>query len=138
MVSRWSYCILGRERLEAEDTHVTAFLWSSYLTLGLLAVCTVVGLIIAIRFRREVDDDLIPPTAKEVLDPLEKAFYSGLMHPAEIERIRESIRNTQFAKVARPKASATPPSEIKMTSEGPIFLGDASAGHSGADGSDAS
>ena len=53
----------------------------SYLTLGLLIACTVIGIIIAARFRREVDEDLAPPTDQELLDPLEKAYYSGLMRP---------------------------------------------------------
>ena len=64
----------------------------SYLTLGLLIACTLIGIFIAARFRREVDVDLAPPTDQELLDPLEKAYYSGLMRPDEIERVRESIK----------------------------------------------
>ena len=63
-----------------------------YLTMGSLALCSVVGFTLWYRFRREVDHDLAPPTPREVLDPLEQAYVSGLMHPSEIERIRESIR----------------------------------------------
>ncbi len=80
----------------------------SYLTLGLLAVCTIVGIGVAIRFRREVDEDLAPTTAKDLLDPLEKAFYSGLMHPSEIERIRESVKKSSLAKAAPSKILAKP------------------------------
>ena len=69
-----------------------------YLTLALLAACTLFGIIVAAQFRREVDEDLAPTTTKDLLDPLEKAYYSGLMHPSEIEKIRESIRKNQPAK----------------------------------------
>jgi len=62
-----------------------------YLTLGLLALCTVVGLVIAIRLQREVEHDLSPSTEKDLLGPLEKAYYSGLMDEAEFRRIRESM-----------------------------------------------
>ncbi|WP_435010554.1 hypothetical protein P12x_001827 [Tundrisphaera lichenicola] len=62
-----------------------------YLTLFLLAACTIVGLVIAFRFQREVDHDLAPTTEKDLLDPLEKAYYSGLMDEEEIHRIRESM-----------------------------------------------
>jgi hypothetical protein len=62
-----------------------------YLTLGLLALCTILGLMVAFRFQREVDHDLSPSTEKDLLDPLEKAFYSGLMDEAEFQRIRESM-----------------------------------------------
>ena len=62
-----------------------------YLTLGLLALCTIVGLVVAFRFQREVEHELTPSTEKEVLGPLEKAFYSGLMDEAEFKRIRESM-----------------------------------------------
>ena len=62
-----------------------------YLTLGLLALCTLVGLIVAYRFQREVNEDLAPPTEKDLLDPLERAYYSGLMREEEFRRIQESM-----------------------------------------------
>lgn len=62
-----------------------------YLTLGLLALCTIVGLIVAFKFQREVNEDLSPPTEKDLLGPLEKAFYSGLMREEEFLRIQESM-----------------------------------------------
>src|SRR5947209_6312984 len=62
-----------------------------YVTLGLLGLCTLVGLVIAFRFQREVEHDLAPTTEKELLGPLEKAYYSGLMDEAEFKRIRESM-----------------------------------------------
>ncbi len=90
--------------------------WNSYyVTLGLLAVCTIVGIGVAIRFRREVDDDLAPTTAKDLLDPLEKAYYSGLMHPSEIERIRESVKKSSLSKGSPPKASAKPAKAVDPT-----------------------
>ena len=70
-----------------------------YLTLGLLALCTVVGLIVAYRFQREVNVDLAPPTEKDIFDPIEKAFYSGLMDKEEFERIRESLARQKGAEV---------------------------------------
>ena len=68
-----------------------------YLTLGLLVACTILGIGVAARFRREVDEDLAPTTKKELLDPLEQAYYSGLMHSEEIERIRESVKQPKSA-----------------------------------------
>jgi hypothetical protein len=62
-----------------------------YLTLGLLVLCTLVGAIVVYRFQREVEEDLSPPTERDLLGPLEKAFYSGLMRPEEFERIQESM-----------------------------------------------
>jgi hypothetical protein len=62
-----------------------------YLTLGLLILCTIVGLIAAYSFQREVSEDLAPPSEKDVFDPIEKAYYSGLMNEAEFQRIQESI-----------------------------------------------
>ncbi len=85
-----------------------------YLTAGLLALCTVIGIVVAARFRREVDEDLTPATSKELLDPLEKAFYSGLMRPEEIERIRASVNKGPVAEtipdrpVTRPKPGRPP------------------------------
>ena len=81
-----------------------------YLTLALLAACTIFGIVVAAQFRREVDEDLAPTTAKDLLDPLEKAYYSGLMHPAEIEKIRESVRKQQPAQATsevKPTATRT-------------------------------
>ena len=74
-----------------------------YLTLGLLVLCTIVGMIVAYRFQREVNEDLAPPTEKDLLDPLEKAYYSGLMREDEFKRIRESM--------ARQKGDAAPASK---------------------------
>jgi hypothetical protein len=62
-----------------------------YLTLGLLALCTVVGLLITYQFHREVNEDLAPPTEKDLLGPLEKAYFSGLMRDEEFQRIQESM-----------------------------------------------
>ncbi len=67
-----------------------------YLTLGLLVACTADRDLRCGTVRREVDHDLAPTTAKDLLDPLEQAYYSGLMHPAEIERIRESVKKTKL------------------------------------------
>lgn len=72
-----------------------------YLTLFLLGACTIVGLVVALRFQREVDHDLAPTTEKDLLDPLEKAYYSGLMDEEEFQRIRESME--------RQKAGQTEP-----------------------------
>lgn len=62
-----------------------------YLTLILLALCTLVGLILVYRFQREVNEDLAPPTEKDLFGPLEKAYYSGLMDEAEFKRIQASM-----------------------------------------------
>jgi hypothetical protein len=86
-----------------------------YLTLGLLALCTVVGLIVAYRFQREVNEDLAPPTERDLLGPLEKAYYSGLMRPEEFERIQESMAKqkgeppAKASKAARPTVEPSPP-----------------------------
>ena len=77
-----------------------------YLTLGLLVVCTCAGIVAAARFRREVDEDLAPTTAKELLDPLEQAYFSGLMRPEEIERVRASV---QKGKLPLKVAAGKPP-----------------------------
>ena len=85
-----------------------------YLTLGLLALCTIVGLIVAFRFQREVEHDLSPSTEKELLGPLEKAYYSGLMHEAEYKRIRESMEKRKLGEPAsapkRPEVTKAPQS----------------------------
>ena len=78
-----------------------------YVTLGLLVACTLVGILVAARFRREVDEDLAPPTARELLDPLENAYYSGLMRPEEIERVRDSVKRSSVATASKP-VSGTP------------------------------
>jgi hypothetical protein len=80
-----------------------------WLTLILLALCTLVGLIVAFRFQREVNEDLAPPTEKDLLGPLEKAFYSGLMDEAEFKRIQASM--------ARQKGEepAPPPKKVSRT-----------------------
>ena len=98
-----------------------------YLTLGLLALCTVAGLVVAIRWQREVNHDLAPPTDKDLLDPIEKAYYSGLMREEEYQRIRESMAK-QMSGVALPlskaeRLKARPPAvagpESTVESEGP-------------------
>lgn len=102
-----------------------------YLTLALLAACTVAGIGVAIRFRREVDDDLAPPTTKDVLDPLEKAYYSGLMHPSEIERIRESVKKAKTPVAAHIKPatrSVEAPTEVIPPPDSPPGDGGAVAG----------
>ena len=83
-----------------------------YLTLGLLALCTVVGFIVAYRFQREVNHDLAPPTEKDLLDPLEKAYYSGLMREDEFRRIQESMARQKAEPLPLskpPKSKFTPP-----------------------------
>ncbi len=67
-----------------------------YLTLGLLVACTLFGIFVAARFAARSTTSSAPTTAKDLLDPLEKAYYSGLMHPAEIERIRESVKKAKL------------------------------------------
>ncbi len=62
-----------------------------YLTLGLLILCTLVGLFVAYKLQRDVQDSDAPPTEKEVLGPLERAYYSGLMTEEEFKRIRGSM-----------------------------------------------
>jgi hypothetical protein len=79
-----------------------------YLTLGLLIVCTIVGMIVAFRFQREVNEDLAPPTEKDLLGPLEKAYYSGLMREDEMQRIRESMAR-QKGDEAVPASKSTKP-----------------------------
>jgi len=71
-----------------------------YLTLGLLAACVIVGFYIALRLQRDVNEDSGPTTEKDLLDPLEKAFYSGLMDEAEFRRIRESVDKRKTGKPA--------------------------------------
>ncbi len=77
-----------------------------YLTLGLLVACTILGIGVAARFRREVDEDLAPITKKELLAPLEQAYYAGLMHPEEIERIRDSVKKATLADTTPKKLPA--------------------------------
>ena len=79
-----------------------------YLTLGLLVGCTLMGILVAARFSREVEEDLAPPTRQDLLGPLERAYDSGLMHPAEIERIRESIKKQQAGPVIPPRWTTRP------------------------------
>lgn len=93
-----------------------------YLTLALLLGCTIVGIVVAARFRREVDEDLAPPTARDLLGPLEQAYHSGLMHPAEIERVRESVKKSSKSPVPAP----APGRSSQAASEGStLFPGDA-------------
>jgi hypothetical protein len=78
-----------------------------YLTLGLLAsgFLVLVGLIVAYSLQREVKEDLTPPTEKDVFDPIEKAYYSGLMNEDEFQRIQESIAR-QKGETYSPKSKA--------------------------------
>jgi hypothetical protein len=62
-----------------------------YLTLGLLIICTVVSLFVAYRLQKDVNVDDVPPTEKELLGPLEKAYYSGLMTEDEFKRVNKSM-----------------------------------------------
>ncbi len=105
-----------------------------YLTLGLLAVCVVVGFYIALSFQREVNEDLGPTTEKDLLDPLEKAFYSGLMDEAEFRRIQESVGKQKDANspgkwvIPRPKPAPAQadPGMLPMAGDaGPPPPGDA-------------
>jgi hypothetical protein len=77
-----------------------------YLTLGLLGLCTLVGLIVAYSFQRDVNEGLAPPTEKDLFGPLEKAYYSGLMDEAEFKRIQESM--------ARQKGEEAVPASKRM------------------------
>jgi hypothetical protein len=101
-----------------------------YLTLGLLILCTVVGLIVTYRFQREVNEDLAPPTEKDLLGPLEKAFYSGLMREEEFQRIQESMARQKgevFVPASKPRKPTVKPSPATgpdplpevLTGEGP-------------------
>ena len=98
----------------------------SYLTLGLLIACTVIGIGVAARFRREVDEDLAPPTDQELLGPLEKAYYSGLMRPDEIERIRESVKKSRDLEPA-PPINAAPRTRPTLAPEDPSAIPPADA-----------
>lgn len=74
-----------------------------YLTLGLLALCTVVGLFFVFRLQREVSVDDAPPTEQDVLSPLEKAYYSGLMNEDEFKRIQASMAKQAAGQPLVPK-----------------------------------
>lgn len=93
-----------------------------YLTLALLGVCSLIGLIVAYRFQRDVDD-LAPTTEKDLLGPLEKAYASGLMDEAEFRRIQESMRRRKEPESGGSKATARPrpavESEPPASDEGP-------------------
>ena len=113
-----------------------------YLTLGLLVACTAIGILVAARFRREVDHDLAPTTTKELLGPLERAYHSGLMHPAEIERIRESVKKTKLLDSDPAKASSrshdSSGAGLLLPTDGGPFPDDPSASHpDGGDSADA-
>jgi hypothetical protein len=90
-----------------------------YLTLGLLALCTIVGLVIAFKFQREVEHDLAPSTEKELLGPLEKAYYSGLMDEAEFKRIRASMEKRKSGEAETPPGRPVP----KNTTDTPDVSG---------------
>jgi hypothetical protein len=96
-----------------------------YLTLGLLVLCTIVGLVVAYSFQREVSEDLAPPSEKDVFDPIEKAYYSGLMNEDEFQRIQESIakqkgelyRPSSKQRKLRSKSSETEPPTPQLEAE---------------------
>jgi hypothetical protein len=94
-----------------------------YLTLGLLAsgFCVLVGLIVAYSFQREVKEDLAPPTEKDVFDPIEKAYYSGLMNEDEFKRIRESMAR-QKGETSSPGSKARKPRPKPIQAEPPTPL----------------
>ena len=97
-----------------------------YLTLGLLALCTLVGLILAYSFQREVNDDLVAPTARDVFDPIEKAYYSGLMDKAEFERIQESIARKKSGKtITASRGLKTRPNPIELKPADPTPISEA-------------
>jgi len=78
-----------------------------YLTLGLLGLCTLVGLIVAYSLQREVNEDLAPPTERDLLGPLEKAYYSGLMREEEFKKIQESMAKQAGAESTTVKPRTT-------------------------------
>ncbi len=80
-----------------------------YLTLGLLGLCTVVGLFVAFRLQRDVSVEDVPPTEKEVLGPLEKAYYSGLMTEEEFKRIGHSMAKQKDGPLPLVKPLKKPP-----------------------------
>jgi hypothetical protein len=88
-----------------------------YLTLGLLALCTLVGLVVAYRLQREVNEDLVPPSERELLGPLEKAYYSGLMREEEFQRIQESMARHMEGEAPlsskSPKPRVRPPTVVE-------------------------
>jgi hypothetical protein len=79
-----------------------------YLTLGLLALCTLVGAIVVYKFQREVEEDLAPPTERDLFGPLEKAYYSGLMREEEFQRIQESMARQKGDQSGRASKSSKP------------------------------
>lgn len=93
-----------------------------YLTLALLLVCTACGILVAARFRRDVEESA-PPTARDLLNPLEQAYFAGLMHPAEIERVRESVKRS-----SQPPAPDVPVKPRRTQADPPpvLFQGDSS------------
>ena len=87
-----------------------------YLTLGLIILSTIVGLIVVFRLQRDVQVDDVPPTESEVMGPLEKAYYSGLMTREEFENIRQSMAKT---KDGTPLPLKKPSPETPVASETP-------------------
>jgi hypothetical protein len=88
-----------------------------YLTLGLLALCTLVGLVVAYRLQREVNNDLVPPSERELLGPLEKAYYSGLMREEEFQKIQESMARLKGKEVVPASKPPKPPVETRLATE---------------------
>ena len=90
-----------------------------YLTLGLLILCTIVGLVVAYSFQGEVSEDLAPPSEKDVFDPIEKAYYSGLMNEEEFQRIQESLakqKGEEYRPSSKKRKLRSKPIEAKPTS----------------------
>lgn len=77
-----------------------------YLTAAMFLVCTLAGVVLAARWRREVDEDLAPPSGRDVLDPLEQAYFSGLMRPDEIARVREAAERRKAGPGEAPVSAA--------------------------------
>ena len=85
-----------------------------YLTLTLLAVCTVVGMYFAFRLQREVTVDDSPPTKEDVLSPLEKAYYSGLMNEDEFRRIQMSMDKQSAERSVLPAKLKFPKKRVEV------------------------
>jgi hypothetical protein len=79
-----------------------------WLTLGLLIFCTLVGMFIIYRLQKDVSEDDLPPTAKEVLGPLERAYYSGLMTEEEFKRINQSMAKQKDGPLPLSKPAKVP------------------------------
>jgi hypothetical protein len=95
-----------------------------YLTLGALIACAIIGAIVAYRLQRDVQVHDVPPTEKEVLGPLEKAYYSGLMNADEFQRIRQSMSKQKegplpLVKPSKARMTTAEPTEPATSTEDP-------------------